>query len=75
MEVIMNLSCSDYSEGPIVDALNNRGEMWVFGKDVRGNEIYIKIILESLTLIRFVFRFIKQSIRCLTPLKNEHDGE
>ncbi len=33
MEVIMNLSCyDDYSEGPIVDALNNQGEMWVFGK-------------------------------------------
>lgn len=27
MEVIMNLSCYDYSESPIVDALNNQGEM------------------------------------------------
>lgn len=41
----MNFICYDYSEGPIVDALNNQGEMWVFGKDVKGNEIYIKITL------------------------------
>lgn len=43
--VIMDLNCYDYSEGPIVDALNNQGEMWVFGKDVRGNEVYIKIAM------------------------------
>ena len=45
MKVIINLSCYDYSEGPIVDALNNQGEMWVFGKDVRRNEVDIKITL------------------------------
>ena len=27
MEVIMNLNCYDYSEGPIVDALNNQGDV------------------------------------------------
>lgn len=41
--VIMDLTCYDYSEGPIVDALCEQGEMWVFGKDVKGNEVYIKI--------------------------------
>lgn len=43
LDVIMKLDCYDYSEGPIVDVLNNQGEMWVFGKDVKGNEVYIKI--------------------------------
>ena len=45
LNVIMQLNCYDYSEGPIVDALNNQGEMWVFGKDVKGNEVYIKITM------------------------------
>ena len=35
----------DYSEGPIIDTLNRIGEMWVFGKDVAEQEIYIKISL------------------------------
>jgi len=41
--VVMSLKWNDYSEGPIVDELNNYGEMWVFGKDVKGTEVYIKI--------------------------------
>ena len=27
------------------DTLNHCGEMWVFGKDVKGQEVYIKITL------------------------------
>lgn len=44
-QVILNLETEDYSEGPILDTLNKMGEMWVFGKDVKGNEVYIKITL------------------------------
>ena len=43
--VIINLEVQDYSEGPIVDTLYQCGEMWVFGKDVKGQEVYIKITL------------------------------
>ena len=42
-QVILNIEPEDYSEGPIVDTLNRMGEMWVFGKDVKGHEVYIKI--------------------------------
>ena len=35
----------DYVQGPLIDELNRFGEMWVFGKDVKGREIYIKIML------------------------------
>lgn len=41
--VVMSLEWKDYSEGPIIDKLNSGDEMWVFGKDYRGVEIYIKI--------------------------------
>lgn len=41
--VIENLTAEDYVEGPVVDKLNKLGDMWVFGKDVKGREVYIKI--------------------------------
>jgi len=44
-QVILNIDAEDYSEGPIVDTLNRMGEMWVFGKDIKGHEVYIKITL------------------------------
>ena len=43
--VIKEIVVEDYSEGPIVDILNKYGEMWVFGKDVKKQEVYIKIAL------------------------------
>lgn len=42
-DVILNLVNDDYIDGPILDTLNRLGEMWVFGKDVKGQEVYIKI--------------------------------
>ena len=44
-DVIMKLKVNDYSEGPIPDTLNHLGDMWVFGKDVKGREVYIKITM------------------------------
>lgn len=43
MEVVRSIEVEDYSEGPFRDILNDFGEMWVFGKDVKGHEVYIKI--------------------------------
>lgn len=45
MNVVMNINAEDYSEGPIINELNKTGELWVFGKDVKGSEVYIKISL------------------------------
>lgn len=45
--VIRNITVSDYSEGPVKDTLNKYGEMWVFGKDVKKKEVYIKIDRKS----------------------------
>lgn len=45
LNVVKSIEVEDYSEGPIKDQLNGFGEMWVFGKDVAGQEIYIKITL------------------------------
>lgn len=43
--IVKNLLVQDYVEGPVIDELNKNGEMWVFGKDVKGREVYIKITL------------------------------
>ena len=43
--VIESLTVEDYVQGPLIDELNRLGEMWVFGKDVKGREIYIKIMM------------------------------
>ena len=43
--IVKNLQVQDYVEGPVIDVLNKAGEMWVFGKDVKGREVYIKITL------------------------------
>lgn len=45
--VIESLTVDDYVEGPVVDTLNKLGEMWVFGKDVKGREVYIKIMISD----------------------------
>ncbi|WP_422353855.1 hypothetical protein [Roseivirga pacifica] len=41
--VLDSLIVEDYSEGPIPEQMYGGTEMWVFGKHVRGDEIYIKI--------------------------------
>lgn len=43
--IIENLKAEDYLEGSVIDTLNRLGELWVFGKDVKGREVYIKISL------------------------------
>ena len=43
--IVKNLLVQDYVKGPVVDELNKKGEIWVFGKDVKGREVYIKITL------------------------------
>lgn len=42
-EVIKSLTIEDYSEDPIKNILNSWGDLWVFGKDIKGQEVYIKI--------------------------------
>lgn len=43
--VLEDLTIHDYSEGPILDKMLNGSDLWVFGKEVKGHEIYIKVTL------------------------------
>ena len=42
-KVLKSLKPEDYSEGPISEKLYGGADMWVFGKEIKGEEIYIKI--------------------------------
>ena len=42
-EIIEKLTFEDYSEGPLEEKMRGILPMWVFGKVVRGTEVYIKI--------------------------------
>jgi len=42
-EIIESLQVEDYSKGPLDDSLYGIASMWVFGKIVKGTEVYIKI--------------------------------
>ena len=41
--ILKDLQVEEYSEGPITEALYGNADMWIFGKVVKGREIYIKI--------------------------------
>ena len=43
--VIAVLKAEDYSEGPVQDGLNHGANMMVFGKMVKGREVYIKVTM------------------------------
>lgn len=44
-KILEELQVQDYSQGPIIDTLHKGTDMWVFGKKVKGHEIYIKITM------------------------------
>lgn len=44
-KILENLEAEDYCEGPLEETMYGAGNMWVFGKEVKGNEIYIKIAM------------------------------
>jgi len=41
-QLLLGLSVTDYSEGPVRD-YDRPGQLWVFGKDIKGQEVYIKL--------------------------------
>jgi hypothetical protein len=42
-EIIANLRVEDFSEGPLEEKMRGILPMWVFGKEVKQKEVYIKI--------------------------------
>ncbi len=63
-EVIKDIKVEDYSEGPVIDTLYKLSDMWIFGKLVKNQEIYIKISLgsENLKVICISFHIAQSTM-------------
>jgi hypothetical protein len=44
-KILEALQVQDYSEGPLPEKMMEGADMWVFGKSVKKQEVYIKITL------------------------------
>jgi hypothetical protein len=42
-EIISSLKAEDYSQGPLIEKMRGILPMWVFGKEVKKRDVYIKI--------------------------------
>lgn len=42
-KILKELNIEDYSEGPLQEKLYGGANMWVFGKIIKSQEVYIKI--------------------------------
>lgn len=69
LEVVKSIQTEDYSDGPIVDDLNNFKEMWVFGKDVNGCEVYIKVAMGDPNNRTICISFHKAEHKMAYPFK------
>jgi hypothetical protein len=46
-KILENLKTTDYCEGPLKETMYGGIDMWVFGREVKGQEVYIKITMGS----------------------------
>jgi hypothetical protein len=42
-EVILNLQCENYAQGPLADDQGLPGDVWIFGCEIDGREVYVKL--------------------------------
>lgn len=53
-EILLGLSVADFCKGPIPDD-SKPGELWEFGKDMDGEEVYIKLkVVKELNLAKCI---------------------
>jgi nucleoside-specific outer membrane channel protein Tsx len=71
-EILEKLTYKDYSTGPLKENLNSGADMWVFGKEIKGREIYIKITLgiPGASVICVSFHVAEHPLKF--PFKGQH---
>lgn len=69
--ILKELEPGDYSEGPLKDTLYKGPDMWVFGKEIKKREVYIKITMGQPNdkVICISFHFAEHSLA--HPYKNK----
>lgn len=69
-EIILNLTIEDYSEGLLEETQQGGTEMWVFGKIIKGQQIYIKLTISKFTDRPICISFHKAEHPMRFPLQN-----
>lgn len=74
---ILSLSVDNYCDGPTRD-MTERGDCWIFGKIIDGKEVYIKLKLASISVIkkvRIISFHIAEEAMCYPLLEKEKEEE
>ena len=67
---LLELTVQDYSQGPTEDQQFNGASLWVFGKQIKGKEIYIKITLGHFGDCTVCISFHEAEFPMRYPLRN-----
>jgi len=67
--ILEELESLDYSQGPLEDNMIGEADMWVFGKLIKGEEIYIKITIGNPNLSVVCISFHLAEYAMNYPLK------
>lgn len=67
--ILEELESTDYSEGPLLDNMMNDSDMWVFGKKIKRQEVYIKITMGKPNLSTVCISFHLSEYPMQYPLK------
>ncbi len=69
-EIIFNLEFEDYSEGPLEETQQGGTEMWVFGKIIKGQQVYIKLTISRISGGAICISFHKAEFPMKFPFKD-----
>lgn len=69
-EIILNLDVEDYSEGPFEESQQGGAEMWIFGKSIKNQQVYIKLTISKITGGAICISFHKAEFPIEFPLKD-----
>jgi hypothetical protein len=68
-EILRKLEVVDYYQGPLTDDLYQIAPMWVFGKNLKGKEYYIKISVGNENLPVICISFHSAEFAIIYPFK------
>lgn len=74
-EIVAQLEVEDYSEGPEPETQFNGKELWVFGKTIKKQEIYIKLTISKITGGAICISFHKAERPMKFPFKEQTEEQ
>lgn len=69
-EIILNLEVKDYSDGPLDETQQGGTEMWIFGKTIKNQQVYIKLTISKISGGAICISFHKAEFPMEFPLKD-----